>query len=117
MKTFIPIFCASAVALCGLTACNNGPAKAGAAPQGQANAAAATTQAAMQASFKAPPLPDSNRTDPIALAMRQRYVDWKVAQVKAAGDAAQKQLEQFYGPAPKGNYGRMAEGLPPAKAG
>lgn len=105
MKALFPVISIVAVTACGMTACNKAPAQAVAPSQAQV------------AAFQAPPLPDPSRTDPAAVAMRQRYVDWNVAQVKAANAAAQKGLDQFYGqPAPKETYGRMAEGLSP-KAG
>lgn len=47
--------------------------------------------------------------------MRKKYVEWTVAQAKAANDAAVKQANQALGldkPAPKGNYGRMTDGFP-----
>src|ERR1700742_1871562 len=85
MKALFPIFSICAVAAFGTAACNKAPAPAPAAAQAQV------------AAFKVPPLPDPSRTDPVAVAMRQRYVDWQVAQVRAANDAALKQVDQFYG--------------------
>ena len=102
---------ACTAAVCGLTACDKAPAKAGAGTQESATAKMADQ--AVDSQLKAPPLPDPSRTDPEAVAMRKKYVDWKVAQVNAANAVAQKQVDQFNaGPAPKGNYGRMADGLP-----
>jgi hypothetical protein len=100
-----------AAAACDLAACDKSPGRANAGSETHGTAATTTDQISVE-KFKAPPLPDPSRTDPEAVAMRQRYVDWHVAQVKAANATTQKQLEQFYGPAPKGNYGRMADGLP-----
>jgi len=62
-----------------------------------------------------PSLPDPNRTDPDAIMIRYRYAMWGVAETKVAGDAAIKAQAQALGvdkPAPKGNYGHMADGLP-----
>lgn len=114
--------CASTAVV--LAGCGKGPDKAGSPPRAQAPAALTATasdeQRALAAQAPAPPIPDSSRTDPQAVAMRKKYVEWTVAQAKAANDAAVKQANQALGldkPAPKGNYGRMTDGLPQQPAG
>lgn len=69
---------------------------------------------AMPAGVKKPSFPDPNRSDRAAVMQRYKYGLWNVAETIAANDLAQKQMEQFYSrhQAPKGNYGKMAEGLP-----
>lgn len=71
---------------------------------------------AMPAGMQRPALPDPNRTDEAAVMQRYKFGLWEAAGTLAATDAALKQQEQFYGPAPKGNYGQMAQGLKPLPA-
>jgi hypothetical protein len=75
---------------------------------------------ALPAGLHKPSLPDPNRTDPDATMARYKYALWGVAEAKVAGDASIKQQAEALGldkPAPKGNYGRMAEGLPKPPSG
>lgn len=70
---------------------------------------------AIPAGLQRPSLPDPNRTDPAAIMARYKYALWDAAQTKVDGDRFLKQEEHILGtdkPAPKGNYGRMADGLP-----
>ena len=108
-----------------LAGCGKAPEKAESGSQAQAPATTTSTptDAArdLAAHVQAPPIPDSSRTDPEAVAMRKKYVEWTVAQAQVANEAGVKQANQALGldqPAPKGNYGHMADGLPqppPAK--
>jgi len=67
---------------------------------------------AMPAGLHKPSFPDPKRTDQAALLQRYKYGLWSAAETRVATDAALKQQDQFYGKAPKGSYGRMADGLP-----
>jgi hypothetical protein len=70
---------------------------------------------AMPAGLHKPSFPDPNSTDRAALLQRYKYLLWGVAETKVASDAGVKQAGESLGldkPAPKGNYGRMADGLP-----
>lgn len=122
-KTVLLLAGTCAAAVSSFVGCNKAPAKADPAQPAQAAAGTAITptgpERALASQLQAPPLPAPGRTDPEAVAMRKKYVEWKVAQVKVANDAALKQTSQFLGtnkPAPKGNYGRMADGLPQPSA-
>lgn len=68
---------------------------------------------AIPAGLHKPALPDPNRTDGAAILQRYKYKLWGAAETLVATDAALKEQERFYGPAPKGNYGQMAHGLKP----
>lgn len=113
--------CAATVVV--LAGCGKSGDQAGSPPQAQAPSANTTTPAdaekALAAQAQAPRLPDPSRTDPEAVAMRKKWVEWQDAQVKAANEVALKLSRQALGldkPAPKGNYGRMSEGLKPLPA-
>ena len=70
---------------------------------------------ALPAGLHKPSLPDPNRTDAEATMARYKFALWGIAETKVAGDAAVKEQAKALGldkPAPKGNYGHMAEGLP-----
>jgi hypothetical protein len=70
---------------------------------------------ARPAGLHKPSFPDPNRTDSAALLQRYKYMLWGVAETKLAGDAGVKQAGESLSldkPAPKGNFGHMAEGLP-----
>jgi hypothetical protein len=92
-------------AACCLTGCDKGPASAGPPPQpqAQAQAPAATSitptasERVLAANPEAPPQPDPSRTDPEAVAMRQRFFEWRMAKKKVAADAALKQAEEANG--------------------
>jgi hypothetical protein len=109
-RTRLILFAPIAGTLVGLAACGKTAEKAGSPQQDQAasppTASPVAADKALAAQVQAPPLPDSSRTDPEAVAMRKKYVQWNVARVKAANDAAVKQANQALGidkPAPKEN--------------
>ena len=114
MTKLFPIVGAVALALAA-AACNQAPQTVPAANSQLASATPASADPL--AAYRAPPLPAPGRTDPQAVAMRKRYVDWKVAQEQAAGEAALKQVELFYGLAPNGTSGRVAVGALQRAAG
>jgi hypothetical protein len=51
----------------------------------------------LAANQEAPPLPDPSRTDPEAVAMREKNYQWLVAKKKIAAEAALKQMNQSLG--------------------
>ena len=99
-----------AAALVGLVGCSKAADKSGSLRPAQASGVTpitpTATERALASSQQAPPMPDPSRTDPEAVAMRQRNFDWRLAQKKVAADAALKQLNAVNGadkPESKGN--------------
>jgi hypothetical protein len=89
-----------------MAGCEKAPDKAATTPQAQSPVLTAMTPSASAgaASQEAPPLPDNNRTDPEAAAMRKKFFEWKAAQHNAAAAASLKQLRELNGDdKPKGN--------------
>jgi hypothetical protein len=72
---------------------------------------------AMPAGLHQPKFPDPNRTDRAALLQRYKFALWDIAAGRVTTAASLKEQEKFIGPAPKGNYGHIADGLPQTSSG
>lgn len=82
-KATLVVASALAATVFGLAACSKAPSGSGAASQAAGNVGSSAHPVA--AALSEPPVPDANRTDAEAVAMRDAYVKWVKEKARPAG--------------------------------